>query len=226
MVLYAGTPAAGDGALPTSTWGATSVEDMYARENLQQFFIDLGVNAVDVLILSPVRDAQAAYEAARNGDYIMVGVYVVLTACDLAKPCSATRMSTKALRRAARHVGPVKTPYGEATQGLARNELLARAKVQGGAPLWRVGTMGRSAAGEAQFWSLEVPSSPDFASRMGIPKRNVLHADFHESAILRPGTSFVTRSAPGVGEHTGGGIEVVVPEGGVIMRYFGTIPRP
>jgi len=83
--------------------------------------------------------------------------------------------------------------------------------------------MGRSAGPEAQFWSLEMPQSAGFARRMGIPAKNVAHADFHESAILKPGHPFITREAPGVGENTGGGIEVVVPEGGIEMRYFGTI---
>jgi hypothetical protein len=108
MVLYAGAPTAGDGALPTSTWGATSVEDMYARENLEQLFIDLGINAVDVLILSPVRDAQAAYEAARNGDYIMVGVYAGMTICELAKPCEGAVQATKAIRKLANAAPKVK----------------------------------------------------------------------------------------------------------------------
>jgi RHS repeat-associated protein len=138
MVLYAGTPAAGDGALPTSTWGATSVEDMYARENLQQFFIDLGVNAVDVLILSPVHDAQAAYEAARNGDYIMVGVYAGMTICELAKPCEGAVQATKAIRKLAKARGPVIDRGSEVVQrAMSRAELQAMQAtglIRGGRP--------------------------------------------------------------------------------------------
>jgi hypothetical protein len=57
---------------------------------------------------------------------------------------------------------------------------------------------------------------------MGIPAANVSNWNFAESAVLRQGTPFVTRIAPGVGRNIGGGIEVVVPEGGVTLRYFGT----
>ena len=75
---------------------------------------------------------------------------------------------------------------------------------------------------EAQFWSLETPFAQGFATRMGIPPNNVANANFIESAVLRQGSPFVTRVAPGFGRHVGGGIEVVVPEGGVTLRYFGT----
>ncbi len=51
-VLYAGTPSPRPSGPGTSTWGATSVDDDYASENLDQLFVDLGVNAVDVLILA------------------------------------------------------------------------------------------------------------------------------------------------------------------------------
>lgn len=98
--------------------------------------------------------------------------------------------------------------------------LAARVDVESGATLWRIGTMGRSAAGEAQFWALEHPLTSGFAARHGIPARNILNADFIEAAILKPGTPFVTRGAPGVGTNLGGAIEVVVPEGGVALRGF------
>ncbi|MBK6453150.1 MAG: RHS repeat-associated core domain-containing protein [Proteobacteria bacterium] len=66
-ILYAGAPGTGRGGVPTSTWAETSVDDEYARENLERFFLDLGINAVDILILSPVHDARDAYDAARRG---------------------------------------------------------------------------------------------------------------------------------------------------------------
>lgn len=94
------------------------------------------------------------------------------------------------------------------------------AHVEGGARIWRVGTTGRSNAADAQFWSLEHPSTPGFADRYGIPPENVLQTDFVESAVVPSGTPFVTRPAPRVGPNTGGGIEVVVPEGSVTMCGF------
>ena len=109
----------------------------------------------------------------------------------------------------------VATPYGAALQSEAAAAAAARAQVAGGSTLYRVGTTGRSAAGEAQFWALEHPLSPGFASRYGLPAENVAAADFIETATLKPGTSFVTRPAPGIGANPGGGIEVVVPSGGV-----------
>src|SRR5262249_24785898 len=49
----------------------------------------------------------------------------------------------------------VATPYGPALQSTSEAALAARAQVEGGAKLYRIGTMGRSGAGEAQFWALE-----------------------------------------------------------------------
>ena len=44
--------------------------------------------------------------------------------------------------------------------------------------------------------------------------------NFIEIGTLKPCTPFVTRKAPPVGTNAGGGIEVVVPEGGVQVDYF------
>jgi len=114
----------------------------------------------------------------------------------------------------------VRTPFEVVDQATDPASLAARAAVEGGARIWRVGTTGRSNAADAQFWSLEHPSTPGFAERHGIPPENVLQTDFIESAVVPPGTPFVTRQAPGVGPNPGGGIEVVVPEGSVTMCGF------
>jgi RHS repeat-associated protein len=116
----------------------------------------------------------------------------------------------------------INTPYGPAIQADSAAAMAAREQVQAGATLYRVGTMGQSAAGEAQFWSLESPLSPDFASRYGIPAENVANADFIETATLNPGSPFVTRVAPGMGANPGGGIEAVVDPGGVRLQSFST----
>jgi RHS repeat-associated protein len=116
--------------------------------------------------------------------------------------------------------GAIATTRGLAEQTRSLTALAARSDVEGGATLYRIGTTGTSAGPEGQFWSLEPPSSPDFASRYGIPPSNVANADFIETARLVPNTPFVTRVAPGVGSNLGGGIEVVVPEGGVQMCSF------
>jgi hypothetical protein len=53
-----------------------------------------------------------------------------------------------------------------------------------------------------------------------VSAENVANADFIESGVVPEGTSFVTRSAPGIGENEGGGIEVVVGPGGVQSTGF------
>ena len=114
----------------------------------------------------------------------------------------------------------VDTPYGPALQSSEASAMAARAQVESGASLYRVGTTGKSQAAEAQFWALEHPSTPGFAQRYGIPAENVQNFNFIESATLKPGTPFVTRPSPPVGANPGGGIEVVVPSGGVNMNWF------
>ncbi|NMW23197.1 hypothetical protein HFP05_01930, partial [Rhodanobacter denitrificans] len=114
----------------------------------------------------------------------------------------------------------VETPYGSASQSLDSLAVSARQQVQDGAILYRIGTTGRSQGAEAQFWALEDPRTPGFADRYGIPAENVQNIDFIEAATIKPGSNFVTRPAPSVGSNVGGGIEVVVPENGVNMKWF------
>jgi hypothetical protein len=110
----------------------------------------------------------------------------------------------------------IKTPYGVAKQELTKEALVARVKVEEGEKLYRLGTRNLSQTGEgAQFWSLENPQSPDYASRYGIPKENISNANFIETATIKKDSPFITRISPPVGSNLGGGVEVVVPEGGV-----------
>ena len=117
----------------------------------------------------------------------------------------------------------VATPFGVAGQATDHVSLAARTEVESGARIWRIGTTARSNAANAQFWSLEQPSSPGFAERYGIPPENIAHSDFIESAIVPPGTPFSTRPAPAVGSNSGGGIEVVVPEGSASTCGFSIV---
>ncbi|WP_339327354.1 RHS repeat-associated core domain-containing protein, partial [Erwinia amylovora] len=114
----------------------------------------------------------------------------------------------------------VETPYGPATQSTAPEALAARAQVESGATLYRVGTTGRSETVGAQFWALEHPHSPGYANRYGIPQENVDRSNFLMTARLKPGSDFVTKPAPGVGNNLGGGIEVVVPPDAVKIQNF------
>jgi RHS repeat-associated protein len=117
----------------------------------------------------------------------------------------------------------IKTPYDIATQSQSAEAITARIRVAQGATLYRIGTMGKSAAGEAQYWSLEHPLTPGYAQRYGVPQENLVNANFIETAVLKRGVSFVTRPAPEYGTNLGGGIEVVVPEGGVQLQSFSII---
>ncbi|MDK4724047.1 hypothetical protein PH552_32335 [Rhizobium sp. CNPSo 3968] len=118
----------------------------------------------------------------------------------------------------------VATPYGPAFQSNSPAALDAIKQVQQGATLYRIGTLGQSQAAEAQFWSLQNPlTTPNYPSLYGIPPENVTNANFVETAIIQPGTQFITRAAPAVGTNLGGGIEVVVPSGGVQMQSFSTL---
>ncbi len=130
----------------------------------------------------------------------------------------------KVAAKAVKAVKGITTPYGIATQGKAVGALAARSEVSNGATLYRIGTTGKSQAAEAQFWSLENPLSSGYANRYGIPAANVSNANFIEAATLNPGTPFITRAAPGIGGNVGGGIEVVLPSGGVQMKWFTGMP--
>jgi uncharacterized protein RhaS with RHS repeats len=101
-------------------------------------------------------------------------------------------------------VESVGTPYGPALQSKSPEALAAVTQAQGGATLYRTGTMGKSQAGEAQFWSLEHPDNPGYAKRYGIPQENIANANFLETGVLKSDTPFVTRPAPAVGGNLGG----------------------
>jgi hypothetical protein len=121
---------------------------------------------------------------------------------------------------AAEAVPSIATPWGAAVQSTSAAAVAARAEVQAGATLWRIGTTGASETTGAQFWALENPLNPGFAGRYGIPPANVANANFIQSATLQPGASFITRVAPGFGPNPGGGIEVVVAPGDVTLGTF------
>jgi hypothetical protein len=119
----------------------------------------------------------------------------------------------------------IPTPYGPAFQSDDQAFLDLRNQVIDGATLYKLGTAGKSDTAEAQFWAIENPlTTPDYAKKYGIPEENIKNYDFVETAVLRDGSAFVTRPAPGFGNSPGGGPEVVVERGGVEIRSFISLP--
>ena len=120
----------------------------------------------------------------------------------------------------------INVPYGTgiASQSLNYDALAARKQVSNGATLYRLGTTGKSATGEAQYWSLQNPATTEgFAAKFGVPAKNVSKPNFIAGGKINPGTAFVTRPAPSVGTNPGGSIEVVVPSGGVRLQFYRTL---
>ncbi|MGB7739782.1 MAG: RHS repeat-associated core domain-containing protein, partial [Steroidobacteraceae bacterium] len=164
-ILYAGAPGAAGSGVPTSTWAETSVDDEYAQESLERFFLDLGINAVDVLILSPVHDARDAYDAAQRGESATAIVYVGFTVCDVVKPCQSILAPTKALRRAAKSTRRAESTTTEIVQrAMSRAELDATNRtglLRGGrAGTHYVSDTVNSTAGRAQQ-RLALPRPPE-----------------------------------------------------------------
>ncbi len=125
----------------------------------------------------------------------------------------------------------VKTDFAIARQSLRVGALKAAAEAKSGATLYRIGTTGISAQGEAaQYWSLENPLiNPEaYARKYNVPLENIKNADFIETANLKKGANFITR---GVGEapgsiNTGKGIEVVVEKSGTTNNLITPIKKP
>ena len=193
----------------TERYNADAVRDitivvpiaMQASFEIQMFFVGGGADlAVDVF-----RYGRQGVSALRTGFSALKGLF--------------------ARKSGPPTIPPVAIPHGSglAAQGASAAEMAARTQVTNGSRLWRFGTTSKSAAGEGQYWSLEHPLNPGFGARYGVPPANIANANFIESAVLKPGSPFITRAAPGFGPNPGGGIEVVVPPGGVIMQGFSVV---
>ena len=102
-VLYAVAPGDRVGEVPNSSWvNDTEGGDRYARENLEQLFIDLGTNAIDVVFLAPYYDMRDGYDAARDGRYLVAAGHLGLTICDVVRNCEVLALAAKPIARAAK----------------------------------------------------------------------------------------------------------------------------
>ena len=112
----------------------------------------------------------------------------------------------------------VKTPHGKAVQSNSKDALQIRKYVDNGGELYRTGTFGKSNTTNAQFWSPKNPiSTSNYASKYGLANSKV---DYIIGGQKVQGTSYVTRTAPGVNTNLGGGIEVVTYPNSVKLKFF------
>lgn len=111
----------------------------------------------------------------------------------------------------------VETPYGKAYQDSSKKALNVKKYVENGGDIYRGGTLGRSKTTDAQFWAAESPLSPGYANKYGVDFNNL---DYIMQGKVKPGTNFITRPAPGLGNNAGGGIEIVTPPNSVDFDYF------
>jgi len=124
----------------------------------------------------------------------------------------------------------IKIPYGEgwAKQSMSDLALKTLDDIGESKKAYRLGTLNKSQAGEAQFWSPENPYDYDdiwqYADKYGIPEENLLGDNvFFEVGIIEDGVPIITREAPGFGDNLGGAIEVVVPSNGMELESFNMV---
>jgi hypothetical protein len=107
---------------------------------------------------------------------------------------------------------------------MTKDAITARAKVQNGGFMYRLGKRGRSQTGkDAQFGPLEHPKTPGYSQKYGIPEQNITNADFIERATIKDNGNFVTRKASSVGSNKGGGVEIVTTKDGVNIESHSTL---
>ena len=124
----------------------------------------------------------------------------------------------------------IKIPYGEgwARQSTSNLALKTLNEVRESRKAYRLGTLNKSQAGEAQFWSPENPYDYDdiwkYAEKYGIPEDNLLGDNvFFEIGIIEDGVPLITREAPAFGDNLGGAIEVVVPSKSMKLESFNMV---
>ena len=114
----------------------------------------------------------------------------------------------------------VVTPHGLALQADSAAARAALGEVQSGATLYRQGSFGVQNTADAQFWSLQNPAGTQgFANKLGMPG-GAAKPDWIMGGTVSPGSSVITRPAPGIGSNVGGSMEAVVPPNGVGNLWF------
>jgi RHS repeat-associated protein len=111
----------------------------------------------------------------------------------------------------------IQTAYVTEVTSTSLEARLAISAVRNGATLHRAGELGESMAGESQYWSLQNPISPGYASQMGMPGVRV---NFIMGGTLNPGTSAIANEAAALGANPGAGIQIVTSPNGVGNLWF------
>ena len=114
----------------------------------------------------------------------------------------------------------IDTPYGKAFQENSEEALRVKKYVEDGGDLYRGGSFGRSNTTDAQFLAPESPLSPGYADKYGVDFKDT---DYVIKGKLDPNADFITRSAPGLGNNSGGAIEIVTNPNGVKLDSFNMI---
>ena len=109
-------------------------------------------------------------------------------------------------------VRSITTPYAVETQSASAAAQGALAEAQNGATLYRMGELGKSMAGESQYWALQNPLTPGYANQIGMPG---VTPNFIIGGTANPGSVIITNEAAGLGANAGGGIQVITSPRGV-----------
>jgi hypothetical protein len=191
MILYAGVPSMGSGGPGTSSWGISD-EENYELENLEQFFVDLGINSIDVLILGTYYDGWAAVHAAQEGDFLRAMVYTGFTVCDLATSCGSAFKPLRRLKSASKAFRGISSEEVELVQrAMSKSELeatLQTGKMRGGrAGTHYVSDSVNSTANRARQ-RLALPVNPQVRVTLAVPAGTFSKPSRVRSMTLPDGT--------------------------------------
>jgi len=214
--------------VPTSTWVNDAQAEADARdlENLERLLVDLGVNAIDVLILAPYYDAREAHDAIRDHRYGAAVVYVGFTLCDIG--CKQASLALKPLAKAA---SAVRASNRTASAVRAANEVVPAEIARVVAGNRKLSTLGRPGTDDVFVVAADDIaglSSAQIAERLTIPPSDtftVIRFPTPATGIASP----VFRDNPGFvqgGFTRGGAREYVIPNGPIPSDAKVTVVGP
>jgi hypothetical protein len=183
--------------------------------------IDAGTSLLDVAL-----DPNNAEQGFTQGSALFVGLGILGPSGAKILKTLSRKASEKCKNKSDTCIrallGRINIPEGVAEQLDSPSAWDLLKKSQSGAPLYRLGKLGKSNTVGAQFWSLKDPttmSPKEFAKAFGIPKENASF-DFFIKGRLLPGKPAITRVAPGAGGNPGGALELVTAPGSVLIESF------